>query len=160
MKPLPLWAVELFHPKLASSFLHWQLKECLWTVGVCRYEWLRHACLGRHLSPRFYSDLLLAFVSSEYYHGANYSLTFKVSPLINFQPGGKQCLLLTLPGSSNCPLGISAVLLLLWRARPSHTLYCTDHGIRGRRPRHVYGQKRHQATTPLLTKKPVFKHCM
>lgn len=124
---------ELFHPNMASSFLHWQPGESLWAGGVCWYECLRHSCLGRNLSPRLYFDSLLAFVSSEYYHGANHSLTFTFSLLRNFQPGRKQYLLLTLSGSSNCLLGSSAPLLLLCRVRPLHALHTTEHGTQGKR---------------------------
>lgn len=150
MKLLPLWAAELFHPKLVSSFLHWEPKECLWTGGVCRYECLRHACLGRNLSPWLYSDLLLAFVSSEYNHGANHSLTFKFSLLINSQPGGKQYLFLALTGSSNCALGISVSCC------PSEESGLTD--IAQHWPRHAWQEngthvspKTHPVTSPHLT---------
>lgn len=105
-------------PKAGILISSWRAKRVPVNWGNLQVWMLRHACIGRNLSPWLYFDLLLAFVSSEYYHGANHSLTFKFSLLINSHPGGKQYLLLTLTGSSNSALGISALLLPLWRVRP------------------------------------------
>lgn len=138
MKPQPPWAAELFHPNLASSFLLWKPEQWLWAGDVCWYECLRHACLGRNLSPGLYSDLLLSFVSSEYYHGANHSMTFKFSLLRNFQPGRKQYL---------CLLSLAAVIVL-WAAQLSCCsceesgpyLHCTALSM-AKEWKHMYLQK-------------------